>query len=297
MAIEKIEFVNGTAKPGDSLQNKIATWSEGCAYIRRIGNALKATGMFDDNHISYTEPDMPTENTSFGSPTDYKANFSIDVDGTSVYLFSIGPHKWVNSGGTNTSTVYTIGLDLTFKYGSGAYDATVTSYNGAVSVQADSCINVAYVTSNGVLFDAAMARASTGDKLPTRKTYLMIAKSNTKYPMIIMSSTGSYQQVGLGVDAHQGVVIANYEDGSYITTRQTTSPTNVMKDYFFFHTSIKQSVLVPFAGVGGADKFTYSPKAFWIPIAPTAIRDGGLQKMHIDGRNMVTDGYWALADG
>lgn len=296
MAIEQIEFVNGTIKPGDSLGNKIATWSEGCAYIRRIGNALKATGMFDDNHISYTEPDMPTENTSYGSATDYKANFSIDVDGTSVYLFSIGPADWINGGGTNKTTTYAINLSVTFAYGSGAYTATVNSATSG-STQANDCINVAYVTSNGVLFDAAYTRSSTGEKLPTRKTYLMVAKSNTKYPMIMLSSTGSYQQIGLGVDAHQGVVIANYEDSSYITTQQTKSPTNAMKDYFFFHTSIKQSVLVPFAGVGGADKFTYSPKAFWIPIAPTAIRDGGLQKMHIDGRNMVTDGYWALADG
>lgn len=77
----------------------------------------------------------------------------------------------------------------------------------------------------------------------------------------------------------------------------TVGPTTNTKDYFRFATSAKQSVLAPFAVYGKANGFTFSPYAFWIPVASDVIRNGGWKKVHIDGKNYATDGCWALRDG
>ena len=302
MAIEKIEFLLGTqaAGSGSSAYDRAwAVYDEGCRYISQIAGALRASAIF--TQVIEQTPPPPQQD---GSDTVYRtlSNYKAIAMIGDVPVITISGKEFSSSTPANNVIVYPIGATYVFPYQSGSttYSGGITKgYAGKTTKKV--CIDVAYVTSNGVLFRSVIDRATNDASGEVNKQgELLIVKSNGQYPMIISGPTTNLTTYhGIGQIAHNALVIGNYEDNSVIESSiyPTTSGSFDPKHYFQFSTSAKQSVLVPFAGVGGAEKFTFTPKGFWIPLAPTAIREGGLQKMHIDGRNCVTDGYWALQDG
>ena len=308
MAIEKFEFLNGTPVEGTggssgtektNFDRATATWKEGCRYIRQIADVLRASAIFDS--IEEEVPPQPTSEdyTYVYTITGYKANCYIGKDSSKTLVLSVSADKFNSS--SPSSYAYSHGMQIWLSYQSG--NSTLNKSLGVGgTASANTGIDVAYATSNGVIFRCVFDRASSSATSAIKRCgFLMVAKSNIQYPMVmftaLVTNTTGYNDAG-GPKAHQSVLIGNYKDYYFILSSGSSSTIpKTGKTWFHFETSMKQSVLVPFAGVGGTEKFTFTPKGFWIPLAPTAIREGGLQKMHIDGRNCVTDGYWALQDG
>lgn len=301
MAIKMFAFSNGTAVTSQmsTLEKAECVYDEGCKYISQIAEVMEASAIFSS--VTLSRPPIPEEglpDTTYRNALNYKAvGFIGDVP-----VVSIGPYEFSNSQPSGVTTVYVLGVSYSFLYDGGAstYTSNISkSYSG--KTKKNVAIDTAYATSNGVFFRSIIDRASDNASAdPTKVGELMIAKSNGTYPIIM---GGPFERGttyhGIGQIAHNAVCIGNYEDTVVIETSSTVPTASGFdpKHYFQFSTSAKQSVLVPFAGYGGAERFSYTAKGFWIPIAPATVRNGGLQKMHIDGRNCVTDGYWALQDG
>lgn len=303
MAIEKIEIPSGTKGSSVSVERKEAVWTEGVNYINRIGEVLMKTGLFSG--VRYEQPEKPTAASSqaayaYGSLYKVWAIVGDEEDATEV--FAIGPYNFTANDPTETVITYALGACLYVKYANGEY--TLTEQQTFTNYKACN-IDLAYVTSNGVLFRSVFKRTNTSDPSSAVAKYgtIMIAKSNGRYPMICASAvsgsnnSSSDAQIDNGPLSHNRVLVANYGDQQYFRTHLPGQTGYSVKRYYNFATSAKQSVLVPFTGYGEAESYTYTAKGFWIPIASTSVRSGGFHKAHINNRNCVIDGYWALEDG
>ena len=302
MAIEKIEIPSGTIGSSDTTAQKKAVWSEGCTYIRNLGEALMKTGLFSS--VRYEQPEEPTSSTpqaDYATGSKYKVWASVEVDGEEKEIFALGPYSFTVYTPNATTLTYALGASLYAKYADGEYTVQENHY---LSNYKACNIDLAYVTSNGVMFRSVFKRTNTSDPTSAVAKYgtIMIAKSNGVYPMVCMgacsgTSTSSEAQVDSGPLSHNRVLVANYGDQQYLRSLLSGQTGYSAKQYYTFSTSAKQSVLAPFAGYGKAEAFTYSPSGFWIPLASSTVRSGGFHKAHIDNKNCVIDGYWALADG
>lgn len=303
MAIEKIELPSGTQGSSVSVEQKIAVWTEGVNYIHRLGDVLMKTGLFSG--VRYEQPDEPTASSSQSEYTNgslYKVWAIVGDDENATEVFAIGPYSFTVYSPSASTITYVLGAWLYVKYANGEYTLTERQHLGNYAA----CnIDLAYVTSNGVLFRSVFKRTNTSDPSSAVSKYgtIMIAKSNGRYPMICASavsgsnSSSSEAQVDNGPLSHNRVLVANYGDQQYFRSHLPNQTGYSAKRYYNFATSAKQSVLVPFTGYGEAESYTYTAKGFWIPIASTAVRSGGFHKAHINNRNCVIDGYWALEDG
>lgn len=303
MAIEKIEIPSGTKGSSVSVKQKEAVWTEGVNYINRIGAALMKTGLFSS--VRYEQPDKPTASSSqaeYAYGTLYKVWAVVGDEEDATEVFAIGPYGFTAYAPSETVTTYVLGACLYVKYANGEYTLTERQHLGNYAA----CnIDLAYVTSNGVLFRSVFKRTNTSDPSSAVAKYgtIMIAKSNGRYPMICASAvsgsnaSSTESQVDNGPLSHNRVLVANYSDQQYFRTHLSGQTGYSVKRYYNFATSAKQSVLVPFTGYGKAESYTYTAKGFWIPIASTSVRSGGFHKAHINNCNCVIDGYWALEDG
>lgn len=306
MAIELVDISIGTYGTGTTLGNKQAVWDEGSSFVDQIGEILLMSGIFDD--VEYEKPDRPTAEapnpSNYSNAIYYKVWGIITDNNERKRILSIGPNAFTSTSPTPSIECEAKGTRVTIAYKNGEATTSALSidkgYGGTASTNISS--DLAYVTSNGILMRSVIDRArnDAGAEV-TKNGIIMIAKSNGNYPVICVARGGiGANQSDAGPYAHNGCTIACYSDESVISTsRPTTSigPTSNTKDYFRFATSAKQSELVPFAAYGKASEFTFTPYGFWIPVASATIRNGGWKKVHIDGKNYATDGYWALRDG
>jgi hypothetical protein len=315
MAIELVEIRNGTYGSGNSAPskaNELAIYDEGSSFVDQIGEILLMSGLFDDEHIEYDKPDPPTDETYDASSKPWRAasNYRVwgvvDDENERVRAVGFGPNIFRTSSSTNTvspsgtTPVRVCGTVVVIRLQNGTTLTCEIGNSGIKKATAD----IAYVTSNGVIIRSVVRRTEDKEAAePTKYSPIMVAKGNGPYPIVCI---GAYSLIAssayrdAGPMAHNGCVIACYSDENMITTSAssgTVGPSTNTKDYFRFATSAKQSVLAPFAAYGKANGFTFSPYAFWIPVASDVIRTGGWKKVHIDGKNYATDGYWALRDG
>ena len=311
MAIELVEITTGTYGGSTTLERLMALYDEGTSFITQIGDILDSSGIFDD--IEYDAPEMPTEETASSShpcrvASNYKVWGVIGDEEEAVRVVGLGFISFTNLTPGASALTRAKGTKVYINYQNGERTEEYTidkGYNGTYNSKG--AADMAYVTSNGVLIRSVIDRAQNKDSAEvTKNGVVMIAKSNGKYPIVCASggrsgtsgSAASY--IDNGPMAHNACMIGCYSDDAVIYTTPPASgvgPTTNTKDYFRFATSAKQSVLAPFAAYGKANEFTFSPYAFWIPVASDVIRTGGWKKVHIDGKNYATDGYWALRDG
>lgn len=287
MAIELIEIYDAgvnssTAGSADMARHQDAIWM-----ITQLQNVLDKTGMF-----SKLELDYPETASTGTSRTAYKVVAYVKVNGEDVPAFSLTPY----SSAVSNTLYYCKGYGVNAYYANGQ---NILDVHTDVSSGRRCSFDLAYVTSNGALFRICHKRASSSmDAECTAFGSLLIAKSNGAFPVIISHAYDpSSTSFSTTINYHKyKVQVISYGDSSYIES-STYSATQKPNEYYQFATSAKQSVLAPFAAYGEASKFTFSPYAFWIPLAPTTVRDGGFKKIHIGDKNYVTDGYWALRDG
>ena len=317
MAIELVEITNGTYGPSTSdpdktLLSRQAVWDEGSSFVNQIGRILLMSGIFDDEHLEYEKPDYPTAETPVPSGWNNGKNYivwGLIGDGEEKSrVVGIAPNEFTTTSPNSSSMCRCKGMHVYINYQNGERTEKYTIDKGyAGTYSGKGTADMAYVTSNGVLIRSVVDRAQNKDSAEvTKNGAVMITKSNGEYPIICasggrngnISAAASY--IDIGPMAHNACMIGCYSDDAVIYTTPPVSsvgPTTNTKDYFRFATSAKQSVLAPFAAYGKANEFTFSPYAFWIPVASDVIRNGGWKKVHIDGKNYATDGYWALRDG
>lgn len=311
MAIELVEITNGHYGGSTTLERNMALYDEGMSFITQIGEILDTSGIFDD--VEYDAPEMPTEETSSTThPCRVASNYKVwgvigDAE-EAVRVIGFGFSDFTSLTPNASTLTRAKGTNVYINYQNGERTEKYTIDKGYTGTyQNKGTVDIAYVTSNGVLIRSVVDRAQNKDSAEvTKNGVVMIAKSNGKYPIICASggrsgdSGASSNYIDNGPMAHNACMIGCYSDDVVIYTTppsSTVGPTTNTKDYFRFATSTKQSVLAPFAAYGKANEFTFSPYAFWIPVASDVIRTGGCKKVHIDGKNYATDGYWALRDG
>ena len=128
---------------------------------------------------------------------------------------------------------------------------------------------------------------------------VVIAKSNKRCPIVIapLDTGSSTYSVTRRTDlaCHRyGIASVNYDDPSYLTSVTSSSPSYSAYNY---STTAKQTMLFPFLAGGDTNyDYSYSKYACWMPYAPSTIRNGGLQKVLVNGKAYITDGYFALRD-
>lgn len=306
MAIELVDISNGTYGTGTTLGNRQAVWDEGSSFVEQIGEILLMSGIFTE--VEYEKPDRPTEEnqnpSGYTNATNYKV-WGIIIEGDErKRIISIAPNNFTTTSPTPSIQCRAKGTAVGVVYKNGEATTSLPidkGYAGSAST-AKITSDLAYVTSNGILIRSVIDRATNNAAAEvTKNGVIMIVKSNGPYPIVCVAQGGANSgQSDTGPYAHNGCTIACYSDESIVSTpRPTTSigPTTNTKNYFRFSTSAKQSELVPFAAYGKASEFTFTPYGFWIPVASATIRNGGWKKVHIDGKNYATDGYWALRDG
>ena len=302
MAIEKVEIQTGTPGASVAADQRHAVWEEGRDYLVSLKNLLEKTALFSG--FRYELPDEPTASsyTGYSDGSNYKLWCSVGVNEDAEEIFGIGPYSFTAYNPTQGTFTYAVGARIYVKYANGEYTVNEQQAIGGAG-HARANIDLAYVTSNGVLMRNILQRSTSSNpnSNPTVVVPIMIAKSNGKYPMIMAGGLGSNMQASYlddnGQKAHNQAIIANYSDQQYFRTYRSGQTGYSAKQTFPFMTSAKQSELVPFAGYGKAEEYTYTAKGFWIPVASSTVRGGGLHKVHINGKNFVTDGYWALQDG
>lgn len=311
MAIELMEITTGHYGGSTTLERLMALYDEGMSFITQIGDILDVSGIFDG--IEYDAPEMPTEETAtISNPCRIASNYKVwavigDAE-EAVRVVGFGFRDFTALSPSASALTHAKGTKVYINYQNGERTEEYTidkGYSG--TYQNKGTVDVAYVTSNGVLIRSVVDRAQNKASAEvTKNGVVMIAKSNGKYPIVCASggrsgdSAAGAGYVDNGPMAHNACMIGCCSDDAVIYTTppgSSVGPTTNTKDYFRFATSAKQSVLAPFAAYGKANGFTFSPYAFWIPVASDVIRTGGWKKVHIDGKNYATDGYWALRDG
>lgn len=317
MAIELVEITTGTYGPSTSDPDKTllshqAVWDEASSFINQIGEVLLMSGIFDEEHIEYEKPDYPTAETP--TPSGWNDGkmyivWGLVGDGEEkVRVVGIAPNGFSTTSPNSSSMCRCRGMHVYVNYQNGerTEEYSIDKVH-AGTYSGKGTADMAYVSSNGVLIRSVLDRAQNKDSAEvTKNGVVMIAKSNGKYPIICASggrsgnSSAAASYIDNGPMAHNACMMGCCSDDAVIYTTPpgaSVGPSTNTKDYFRFATSAKQSVLAPFAAYGKANEFTFSPYAFWIPVASDVIRTGGWKKVHIDGKNYATDGYWALRDG
>lgn len=137
----------------------------------------------------------------------------------------------------------------------------------------------AYCTDNGILINYQY----TSDNPPKFGT-VMITKGSDGYPFVILGSYTNNNYDVLGY--HTIPLICHVTDTNYLTQE------------LMGITSPEQTAMCPFMGYGDQVSVTYALYGYWIPQAPTSVRNAGFSVMkfnqEIDG---ISNGYWTIFDG
>lgn len=151
----------------------------------------------------------------------------------------------------------------------------------------------AYVTSNGVILQLNAYVSG----VTVYWGSLIIARSSKNYPLIAGPTSDGFPDSTRNniVNCHSRCIIsACYGDESRVLSGDRYGTT---QDFYNFNTTAKQTLMFPFTAYGEPNgEYSYSKYALWIPFAPATTRNGGFQKVLVNGKSYVIDGYYALRD-
>jgi hypothetical protein len=256
-------------------------------YIDTMAQLLRDSALFDSVEVV-----KPSDDTAWADYAVYGK-----INDNRIIGFSLYADCRANSG----NTMWLCDRPkITAYYNNGdSYDVSgsaVTPYSNVPGLGFDS----AYITSNGIMIRWVKQRRTSSDPKSTPTVYasVIIAKSGKEYPIIVPFTNGASGNDGTLVGLHgNGIPVVCYTDAA-VTRTAIGSAVNTSVMVYNYNTTAKQSLLMPFGGWGGINEdFTYSKYAFWIPFAPASLRNGGYQKISVNGKSFVTDGYFALSDG
>ncbi len=143
----------------------------------------------------------------------------------------------------------------------------------AISVPSPAAVPVAdcYLCENGLFFTQSSQNAQGS---------LLITKNNYGKTVIISAANSS----GRGcVDGNIALRVADGDE----------PPLDNIKSHAFSPGKDDYTVLIPFTTHAEFGAISYTPNAFYMPIAQ--YRDVGL--LMIEGKTYITNGYWAVLDG
>ena len=251
-------------------------------YVDRIGQLLIDCGLFDD--VVITKPQ------SSGTYSDYYVEGKIENDTVVKFSLAAAPVTY-----TSASRKVLNGQKITVFYDNGvsSREAVLSSSAQGTSSQGQYGCSKAYVTSNGVIIQAYLY--GTGSSATWGS--IIIARSNKDYPLITFPDFTTSNNARSSVLACHAISIASacFTEPSYYLSGQAL--TNSAAQYFYNATA-KQTLMFPFAGYASinGDRM-YSKYSFWMPFTSASLRSSGFQKVQVNGKQYVIDGYFALADG
>lgn len=253
----------------------VATDTADCyaAFVDIFGSILTDCNQFET--VELVKPSGSTTNT------DYAVNCKIDGNA----VFTVYPSIVV----TNSTTKGITGFYAKGYWGTGGINSFESFYGYSVNVYDDFYgLTQAWTTSNGALLRYRNSMGYYGA--------IIIAKSGDEYPILVLKYSEVNADLNSNAAAHAtNLRFVHYTDSSVASTN---SGSDSATPYVLrFNSTAKQSVMCPFAGFGGLSNLSYTKYAFWLPEAPNSIRNGGCQRITLDGKNYVTDGYYALRDG
>lgn len=248
-------------------------------YVDQIGQLLIDCGIFTS-----VEKHKPQ---STGTYADYYVSGFIDQDKVVEFGLTGAP---VTSGNYKTLNSHKI---------TGWYANGVSSGYAAITSNTYQKVGMgcrkAYCTSNGVIIQF-YTYASSSAYNPSWGS-IVIAKSNKAHPVIVLMPPPNYvnYERATNEQCHSAnLYVLCYPDESLVATG--TSRTEAY-DYFKYMTTAKQSLMFPFTAYGAPNgNYSYTKYGMWIPFAPSSIRNGGFQKVLVNGKSYVIDGYFALRD-
>lgn len=249
-------------------------------YVDSIGQILNDCALFDS--VDITKP------SSSGTYDQYYVEAKIDDKTVVKFDLSAAAR---NAGSGTSAQVIADAHRITAYCNNGNTSAITVS--PTLSGTTVCGIVKAYVTSNGVLFKFVSYAQSASNRTFAS---VIIGKSNKDFPIIVgkNTQTGVSYSSGSLYSHTYGVFSMCYSDASYLTSNvNTNSP-----QYYKYNTTARQTEMFPFVAYGASTTDqSYSKCAVWLPYAPNSIRNGGYQKVLVNGDAYVTDGYFALKDG
>lgn len=181
-------------------------------------------------------------------------------------------------------------------YNNGISSTTVSPAFGSSETTVGMGFRKAYVTSNGVILQF-YTYATTGYQAATFWSSVIIAKSSKDHPIIIGPTYANYtSSTRTSIEAcHKYCIVSVcYPDANYVVSGDNYGANGSRYGYA---ATAKQTLMFPFTAYGEPnDEYSYSKYALWIPDAPSTIRSGGFQKVLVNGKSYVIDGYFALRD-
>lgn len=250
-------------------------------YVDRIGQLLIDCGLFDD--VVITKPQ------SSGTYSDYYVEGKIENDTVVKFSLVAAPVTY-----TSASRKVLNGQMITVFYDNGvsSREAVLSSSLQGTSSQGQYGCSKAYVTSNGVIIQAYLY--GTGSSAAWGS--IVIARSNKDYPLITFPEFDTSNNARSSVlDCHAiSIASACFPEPSYYVSGRAI--TNSAARYSYNATA-KQTLMFPFAGYASTNgDRMYSKYSFWVPFAPASLRNSAFQKVQVNGKQYVIDGYFALRD-
>ena len=258
-------------------------------YVDQMHQVLVDCGLF--TRVVKNKPDELPETNPYEA---YYVEAFIDDD--RVLRFELTGAPYVLSGSARKSLNL---QQLRIYYSNGDYSVRSWPTTTGTSSTYGYGFTKAYVTSNGVFFRYYIYYSSSGGTVTRGYSAVVIAKSNKRCPIVIApldtgaSTYATTRRTDLACHRY-GIASVNYDDPGYLT-----SVTNSYPSYstYTYATTAKQTMLFPFLAGGDTNyDYSYSKYVCWMPYAPNSIRNGGLQKVLVNGKAYIIDGYFALRD-
>lgn len=252
-------------------------------YVDRIAQVLTDCGLFDN--VVKNKP------SGEGTYADYSVEAYVSDD--KIVKFSLNAAV-ITPSGAGATTKFLNSHVLSFYYGGGVYACETIIPTSRTMYTAGIGFRYAYVTSNGIMFKFNEYSASAGTV--TSWGSIIIARSNKQHPLIIAPNSGTNNIRGTTVACHSyEIIVGCYSDEEY--SKSKTQYGGLPCELYNFNTTAKQTEMFPFLGYGSPNNDnTYSKYALWIPFAPTSVRNGNFQKVLVNDKAYITDGYFALRD-
>lgn len=258
-------------------------------YVDQIYQIVVDCGLFTS-----VVKNKPAELPETDPYTAYSVEAYIDED--KVLQFELAGN--VTLSGNNKMLPYT---RIRAYYSHGVYSVSCKPTTQGITSWLHMGLSHAYVTSNGVFFKMGMYYSGSGGITRYGNSGILIAKSNKRCPMIVIPGevgTVSKESNERSTDlrCHMYYIISvNYDDESYLMSADSQYQAD--EKQYNYSTTAKQTMLFPFIAYGDVNyDYSYSKYACWMPYAPDTIRSGGFQKVLINGKAYVIDGYFALRD-
>ena len=253
-----------------------------------------ATIMTNSNQFDVVESVKPTGSTY---APDYAVNCKVKADDESspVTVLKISPNGILGDG--NNKGFDSAIITAYYNSGTSTVEYTVGTQSSTLQASRPGIIQI-WTTSRGILIRFRVINSNS------QLVYgaIVVAKSNAKFPVIVTrpGMALSYTDYMTTELMHRtGLSILKYDDSQCTNTGFYGDVQTYNYPYTpYYHTSAKHTVMCPFAAAGSVSHSSYTKYAFWLPLASSGLRSlTNPQRITLDGKNFVTDGYFAIQDG